>query len=108
MVSTHRGSHNFFNEIVREVKEKGNPKKISLHTVTLEDALNDGFLYRLQSKLAADDERQDLDESEYYNYIILRAPVRMKSLFFRNICVFLQMMLLRFSPTIRSPPVNTV
>lgn len=69
MVSTHRGSHNFFNELVREIKEKGNPKKISLHTVTLEDALNDGFLYRLQSKLAADDERQDLDESEYYNYI---------------------------------------
>lgn len=69
MVSTHRGSHNFFNEIVKEVKEKGNPKKISLHTVTLEDALNDGFLYRLQSKLAPDDERQDLDEGEYYNYI---------------------------------------
>lgn len=69
MVSTHRGSHNFFNEIVKEIKEKGNPKKISLHTVTLEDALNDGFLYRLQSKLAEDDERQDLDEAEYYNYI---------------------------------------
>ena len=47
MVSTHRGSHNFFNELITEIREKDNPKKISLHRVTLEDALNDGFLYRL-------------------------------------------------------------
>ncbi|MBQ6598322.1 MAG: terminase family protein, partial [Lentisphaeria bacterium] len=69
MVSTHRGSHNFFNEIITEVREKGNPKKISLHRVTLEDALNDGFLYRLQQKLSSDDERQAMDESDYFNFI---------------------------------------
>ena len=69
MVSTHRGSHNFFNEIITEIREKGNPKKISLHRVTLEDALNDGFLYRLQQKLAADDERQEMDETDYFNFI---------------------------------------
>ena len=69
MVSTHRGSHNFFNEIITEIREKGNPKKISLHRVTLEDALNDGFLYRLQQKLAPDDERQAMDESDYFNFI---------------------------------------
>ena len=69
MVSTHRGSHNFFNEIIKEIREKGNPKKISLHRVTLEDALNDGFLYRLQQKLAPDDERQAMDETDYFNYI---------------------------------------
>ena len=69
MVSTHRGSHNFFNEIITEVREKGNPKKISLHRVTLEDALNDGFLYRLQQKLAPDDERQEMDETDYFNFI---------------------------------------
>lgn len=39
--STHRGSQNFFNELIREIRERGNPKKISLHRVTLEDALND-------------------------------------------------------------------
>ena len=50
IVSTHRGSHNFFNELITEVREKGNPKKVSLHRVTLEDALNDGFLWRLQEK----------------------------------------------------------
>ncbi|MBE6373850.1 MAG: hypothetical protein E7055_17495 [Lentisphaerae bacterium] len=69
MVSTHRGSHNFFNELITEIREKGNPKKISLHRVTLEDALNDGFLYRLQQKLAPDDERQAMDESDYFNFI---------------------------------------
>ncbi len=69
IVSTHRGSANFFNELVREIREKGNPKKFSLHRVTLEDALNDGFLCKLQSKLAEDDERMAMDEAEYFNFI---------------------------------------
>ena len=69
IVSTHRGSHNFFNQIITEIREKGNPKKISLHRVTLEDALADGFLYRLQEKLPADDECQEMDEADYFNFI---------------------------------------
>jgi phage FluMu gp28-like protein len=69
VISTHRGSANFFAEIVREVKEKGNPKKISLHTVTLQMALDDGFLCKLQAKLGADDERQEMDEAEYFSFI---------------------------------------
>lgn len=68
-VSTHRGSANFFNELVVEVKEKGNPKGISLHTVTLVNALDDGFLFKLQGKLPADDPRQEMDEADYYNFI---------------------------------------
>lgn len=67
--STHRGSANFFNEMVVEVREKGNPKGISLHRVTLQDALEDGFLYKLQSKLPSDDPRQDMDEAEYFDAI---------------------------------------
>lgn len=69
IVSTHRGSGNFFNELVREIKEKGNPKGISLHTVTLQDALEQGFLYKLQEKLPVDDPRQDMDEADYYDFI---------------------------------------
>ena len=69
IVSTHRGSGNFFNEIITEIREKGNPKKISLHRVTLEDALNDGFLFRLQQKLSPDDDRQAMDEAEYFDFI---------------------------------------
>ncbi len=69
IVSTHRGSANFFNELVVEAKEKGNPKKASLHTVPLQLALDDGFLFKLQSKLPADDPRQAMDEDTYAAYI---------------------------------------
>ncbi len=69
LISTHRGSHNFFNDLVREVKERGNPKNISLHTVTLQRALDDGFLYKLQERLPADDERQAMDEAQYFDFI---------------------------------------
>ena len=69
VISTHRGSRNFFNGLIREIKEKNNPKKISLHRVTLEDALNDGFLYKLQRSLPADDERQEMTEADYFNWV---------------------------------------
>lgn len=67
--STHRGSKNFFNQLIREVKEGGNPKRISLHTVTLQTALEEGLLYKLQQKLAPDDPIQDMDEAEYFDYV---------------------------------------
>jgi phage FluMu gp28-like protein len=69
IVSTHRGSANFFNRLVEEIKHKGNPKKFSLHTVTLQDALDQGFLYKLQCVLPPDDERMAMDEAAYYDFI---------------------------------------
>ena len=69
IISTHRGSGNFFNQLVREVKEGGNPKRISLHTVSIQTALEDGFLYKLQGKLPPDDPRQDMDEAAYYDFV---------------------------------------
>ena len=69
VISTHRGSHNFFNELIREVREKGNPKKISLHRVTLQDALDQGFLFKLQQMLPASDERQAMDEAMYFDFV---------------------------------------
>ncbi|MGD8389056.1 MAG: hypothetical protein PVG49_18055 [Desulfobacteraceae bacterium] len=69
VISTHRGSGNFFNLLIREIKEKGNPKKISHHRVTLEDALNQGFLYKLQQALPADAEQQAMDETEYFDFV---------------------------------------
>ncbi|EKF9413605.1 hypothetical protein GWZ58_06800 [Vibrio cholerae] len=69
LISTHRGSNNFFNQLVREIKERGNPKNISLHTVTLQRALDDGFLFKLQQRLPHDDERQDMDEAAYFDFI---------------------------------------
>lgn len=67
--SSHRGSGNFFNQLVREIKEAGNPKKISLHTITLERALNEGFLHKLQQALPADDPVQEMTEAEYFDFI---------------------------------------
>jgi phage FluMu gp28-like protein len=67
--STHRGTANYFNQLVLEARHKGNPKKFSLHRVTLQDALAQGFLYKLQCKLPPDDERMQMDEAQYFNYI---------------------------------------
>lgn len=70
VISTHRGSRNFFNtDLVLESREKGNPKHISLHRVTLADALDQGFLYKLQQALPGDAEQQDMDEAEYFDFI---------------------------------------
>lgn len=68
-ISTHRGSHNFFNQLIREIRENGNPKKISHHRVTLQDALDQGFLYKLQQALPPDDERQEMDEARYFDFV---------------------------------------
>ena len=69
VISTHRGSGNYFNELIREITEKANPKKISHHKVTLQDALDQGFLWKLQQMLPGDDERQELREVEYFDWI---------------------------------------
>lgn len=69
VISTHRGSHSFFNGLIREAREKNNPKRISLHRVTLQDALDQGFLYKLQQALPADAEQQAMDEAEYFDYV---------------------------------------
>lgn len=69
VLTTHRGSQNFFNMLIREVREKNNPKNISLHRVTLQDALDQGFLYKLQQALPAEAEQQDMDEAEYFDFV---------------------------------------
>lgn len=69
VISTHRGSHNFFNQLIREARDNGNPKGISLHRVTLEDALNQGFLFKLQQMLPADAEQQAMDEAAYFDFV---------------------------------------
>jgi phage FluMu gp28-like protein len=69
IISTHRGSHSFFNGLVREARFGGNPKRISLHRVTLQNALDQGFLYKLQQALPADAEQQAMDEAQYFDFI---------------------------------------
>jgi phage FluMu gp28-like protein len=74
IISTHRGSQNLFNDLVQEIIHKGNPKGFSLHTVTLQDALEQGFLEKLKTKLPPDDERQSMDAGEYYDFIRAGCP----------------------------------
>lgn len=69
VISTHRGSYSFFNQLVREARHGGNPKRISLHRVTLQDALDQGFLFKLQQALPADAEQQDMDEAAYFDFV---------------------------------------
>jgi phage FluMu gp28-like protein len=69
LISTHRGSHNFFNGLIREIREHGNPKKISLHRVTLQDALEQGFLWKLQKSLPESHDVQDMSEAAYFDFI---------------------------------------
>ena len=69
MISTHRGTANFFNQQIVEIRETENKKGTSLHRITIEDALAHGFLYKLQTKLPEGDPRQAMDEADYFNYI---------------------------------------
>jgi phage FluMu gp28-like protein len=69
VISTHRGSHNYFNVLCREIDEGGNPKKISVHTVTLQDALDQGFLWKLQQNLPAENDIQGMTEAEYFDFV---------------------------------------
>ncbi len=69
IISTHRGSENFFHKLVEEARYGGNPKKISLHRVTLQDALEQGLLEKLKESLPPEHEVAEMDEGDYFNYI---------------------------------------
>ena len=67
--STPRGETHYFQTLIKEIQEGGNPKRFSFHKVTLQDALDQGFLYKLQQKLPKDDFRQEMDEAQYFDYV---------------------------------------
>jgi phage FluMu gp28-like protein len=70
IISTHRGASNFFNKLITDERDEDTRKHrgISLHKVTLSIALDEGYLWKLQTKLPEDDPRMQMDESEYYDY----------------------------------------
>ena len=84
IISTHRGATNFFNKLITDERDP-DPRKhrgISLHRVTLTRALEEGFLWKLQTKLPDGDRRLDMDEADYYNY--QRARVSSKERFMQE------------------------
>lgn len=74
IISTQRGRDTYFNELVQEIEQGGNPKKFSFHKTTFQDALDQGLLYKLQLHAPEDDHIQGMDEADYYNYMRASCP----------------------------------
>ena len=72
--STHRGTQNYFAKLIDQARHGGNPMGFSVHRVTLEDALNQGFLARLQAKLPAEHPQQEMDEADYFDSVRAGCP----------------------------------
>lgn len=68
IISTHRGTGNFFNELVREIKEKGNPKRFDFFSIHIEDAVKEGLWIKIQQTLkanAVEDERLGWTDDDF-------------------------------------------
>lgn len=68
IISTQRGSANFFNELVKEIKEKGNPKRFDFFSINIEQAVNEGLWLKIQQTLEAsgvEDERLGWSDDEF-------------------------------------------
>jgi phage FluMu gp28-like protein len=59
IISTHRGSGTVFNEIIRDIKEKGNKMGWSHHRVTIHDAVEGGLVEKINEKTGRTETRED-------------------------------------------------
>jgi phage FluMu gp28-like protein len=55
IISTHRGSGSVFNEIIRGIRENGNPMGWSHHRITLQDAVEQGLVEKINAKKRAEE-----------------------------------------------------
>lgn len=58
IISTHRGANTAFNEIIRDIKERGNKMGWSHHKVTLQDAVAEGLVERINEKTGRKESRE--------------------------------------------------
>jgi phage FluMu gp28-like protein len=58
IISTHRGAQSVFNEILRDIREQGNPMGWSLHSVPLERAVEQGIVERINDKRGTAETRE--------------------------------------------------
>lgn len=63
--STHRGVGSYFNTLIREVREKGNPKKFSLHSIPITKAVEQGLWLKIRAQLPDDDEQKGWTDDEF-------------------------------------------
>lgn len=82
IISTHRGASNFFNKLITDERDpdKRKHRGISIHRVTLTKALEEGFLWKLQTKLPDHDPRMQMDEADYYDYQMNRSSSRERAM----------------------------
>jgi phage FluMu gp28-like protein len=59
LISTHRGAQTVFNQLLRDITEKGNPMGWSLHTVPLQKAVEQGLVERINKKTGVTESRED-------------------------------------------------
>jgi phage FluMu gp28-like protein len=50
IISTHRGAQSVFNELIRDIRERGNPMGWNLHSVPLANAVAEGLAERINAK----------------------------------------------------------
>jgi phage FluMu gp28-like protein len=58
IISTHRGDNSVFNNILRDIKERGNPMGWSHHRVTLHDAVGQGLVERINARTGRAETRE--------------------------------------------------
>jgi phage FluMu gp28-like protein len=58
IISTHRGAGTVFNEIIRDIQERGNPMGWSHHRVTIQDAVASGIVEKINAKAGRAETRE--------------------------------------------------
>lgn len=58
IISTHRGVQTVFNQIIQDINERGNPMGWSHHKVTLQDAVAQGLVEKINSKTGQNETRE--------------------------------------------------
>lgn len=64
-ISTHRGNGNFFNTLIQEIKHKGNPKGFSLHSINIEQGVQEGLWLKILQDLGPEDERYNWTDDDF-------------------------------------------
>lgn len=59
IISTHRGVGTVFNDIIRDIKERGNPMGWSLHTIPIQTAVDQGIVEKINAATGKSESRTD-------------------------------------------------
>lgn len=63
--STHRGANSYFNHLLREARDEGNPKKFSVHSIPITKAVEEGLWIKIKNQLPDDDEQRHWTDDEF-------------------------------------------